>query len=33
MTEHNKCFMVVIYENYESNIKTEVRECLRKGDA
>lgn len=34
MTKHNKCFTALTYENYESNMKTEVvRERLTKGDA
>ena len=33
MTKHNKCYMMVIYQDYESNLKREVRKYLRKSDA
>lgn len=31
--KYNKCNMIVIYQDYDSNMKREVREYLRKGDA
>lgn len=33
MTKHNTCYMIVTYQDYESNMKREVRKCLRKGEA
>lgn len=33
MTKHNICYIIVIYQDYERNMKRESRECLRKGDA